>query len=387
MADVRPKPNPKPGSKPVPGSAGEAEAIASTLERWFRANARALPWRPDPVDGPRDPYRALVSELMLQQTQVSRVLEKYEGFLARFPTVGALASAPEPDVLAAWSGLGYYRRARLLHAAAKAVVERHAGVFPTDVAQVRDLPGVGRYTAGAIASMVFGQREPLVDGNVERVLLRLHANPAPPKDRATQDWAWARAGELVRASEHPGVLNEALMELGATVCTPGAPRCPACPLRDRCAALAQGRVDEIPLPKPRAKQKGWHLTCFLVEDGAGRLLVETRPTTGLWAGMVQPPSVEGESPPEMGAAAGSLGVRAGRVIDRFTHTTTHRRVEITVVAAAPGDDRAEGEAGTGRRWVTRAELGTMALSNAHRRVFALAEGKPAGPTPNLFSER
>ncbi len=336
---------------------------AHCVESWFRANARDLPWRPIPVDGARDPYVALVSELMLQQTQVSRVLEKFGPFLERFPTVHHLAAAPEADVLAAWSGLGYYRRARLLHAAARAVVDRHAGVFPDDPDALRALPGVGRYTAGAIGSMVFGKRVPLVDGNVERVLLRLHGNDAQPTDKATQAWAWDRAGELVAASNHPGVLNEGLMELGATVCTPGAPRCPACPLRDRCAAFAQGRTAEIPTPKPRAKQKDWFLVCFLIERN-GQVLIETRGPDGLWAGMVQPPSVEGERAIDIPAAAESLGVRPGVEIDRFTHITTHRRVHFTVVEGAA-------DTNPSRWWATRAEIGSMALSNAHRRVLGV----------------
>lgn len=337
--------------------------MAGAVESWFRAHARDLPWRPTPVDGPRDPYVALVSELMLQQTQVSRVLEKFGPFLERFPTVQALASAPEADVLAAWSGLGYYRRARLLHAAAKAVVERHAGEFPREAGALRALPGVGRYTAGAIGSMVFDQRVPLVDGNVERVLLRLHGSEAQPTDRATQDWAWAKAEELVAAAEHPGVLNEGLMELGATVCTPGAPRCPVCPLRDVCAAFAQGRTAEIPTPKPRAKQKDWFVLCFLIEE-SDRVLIETRGPEGLWAGMVQPPSVEGERNVDVVAAADAVGVVHGEEILRFEHITTHRRVRFTVVRATGGE-------GGGRRWVGRDALRAMALSNAHRRVFGL----------------
>lgn len=315
------------------------------------------------MDGARDPYVALVSELMLQQTQVSRVLEKFGPFLERFPTVRALADAPEADVLAAWSGLGYYRRARLLHAAAKAVVERHDGVFPQDADALRALPGVGRYTAGALGSIVFGRRVPILDGNVERVLLRVHGNDAEPKDRATQDWAWAWAEELVAAADAPGVLNEGLMELGATVCTPGAPRCGACPLRGVCVALAQGRVDEIPRPKPRAKQKDWFVVCFVVERG-GKVLVETRGVSGLWAGMVQPPSVEGGEAVGVEAAARALRVVAGAVVDEFVHTTTHRRVRFTVV-------RGEAEAGPGQRWATRAEVGGMGLSNAHKRVLGL----------------
>jgi A/G-specific adenine glycosylase len=308
---------------------------------------------------------------MLQQTQVSRVLEKFAPFMARFPTVRDLAAAPEEDVLAAWSGLGYYRRARLLHAAAKAVVERHDAVFPSDPEALRALPGVGRYTAGALASIVFARPEPILDGNVERVLLRLHANDAPPKDKQTQAWAWERADELAHAADHPGVLNEGLMELGATVCTPAAPKCPACPLRATCAAFAQGRTAEIPTPKPRTKQTDWHIACFLVEDARARLLVQTRPASGLWAGMAQPPSVEGPDPIDLPSAAQAAGVTNPEPADAFVHVTTHRRVHFTVALAA--------HAGAEGRWLTRAQLQSLPLSNAHRRVLLATPTEPTAP--------
>lgn len=343
----------------------DAGEVAPLVERWFRENARELPWRPDPIDGPRDPYRALVSELMLQQTQVSRVVEKFEPFLERFPTAQSLAAAPEADVLAEWSGLGYYRRARLLHAAARAIVDEHAGVFPTKPAQIRSLPGVGRYTAGAIASIVFKLREPILDGNVERVLLRLHANPDPPKDKATQAWAWERSQELVDTSHAPGVLNEGLMELGATVCTPSAPKCPDCPLREVCRAHGQGRTEVIPRPKPRAKQKDWFAACFVVVDGDGRVLTETRPKTGLWAGMVQPPSAEGDSEIDPSEAGASVGIEPGERLGGFVHVTTHRRVSFEVFAGSLVG--AIGE----RSWIGPDELPDLALSNAHRRVFEI----------------
>lgn len=354
---------PRPMSEKSRDMPGE---IAREIERWFRVNARDLPWRPDPVDGHRDPYRALVSELMLQQTQVSRVVEKYVSFLQRFPSVEALAAAPETDVLAEWSGLGYYRRARLLHAAAKSIVEDHAGVFPTEPNQMLSLPGVGRYTAGAIASIVLGQREAILDGNVERVLLRLHARTDPPKDKVTQDWAWAKAQALVDASDQPGMLNEGLMELGATVCTPSAPKCPACPVRAMCASHERGLVEEIPTPKPRAKQKNWFTVCFLVRDSAGRLLIETRPASGLWAGMVQPPSAEGERAIGAAQAATLAGVEAGGHLGRFTHITTHRKVSFEVYSGTIADGLGS------RQWVTLDDLQGLALSNAHRRVFAMA---------------
>ncbi len=176
--------------------------IARSLEAWFVDAAREMPWRITP----RDPYWSLVSEFMLQQTQVSRVLEKFGPFVERFPSIQSLAEADEEEVLGEWSGLGYYRRARMLHACAKAVVEPHNGVIPSDVESLMALPGIGRYTAGAMASMVFGDREPLVDGNVMRVLQRLHNVDQQQTDPATIKWAWERATRLVEASTNPGVL-------------------------------------------------------------------------------------------------------------------------------------------------------------------------------------
>jgi len=185
------------------------------LERWFARHARDLPWRRR-----RTGYRALVAEVMLQQTQVSRVAERYVEFLRRFPTVRGLAEADEQEVLAAWQGLGYYRRARNLHAAARLIVAERGGRIPRTVDGLRQLPGVGRYTAGAIASIVYGAPAPIVDGNVQRVIARWDANDAPPADASTVAETWRRAEDLVGATARPGVLNEALMELGATVCTP-----------------------------------------------------------------------------------------------------------------------------------------------------------------------
>lgn len=364
------------------GDAPPASELAPLVGAWFRANARPLPWRPDPIDGLRDPYRALVSELMLQQTQVARVIDRYTSFLERFPNVRALASAPESDVLAEWSGLGYYRRARLLHAAARAIVDRHDGEFPEGTDAIRALPGVGAYTAGAIASMVFKRKEPLLDGNVERVLLRLACKDDPPKDKATQAWAWDQARALVEASEDPGVLNEGLMELGATVCTPSAPKCPACPLRAQCGARAAGRTEEIPTPKPRARQKAMHAVCFVVADSRGRLLVQTRPDGGMWAGMAQPPSVESDRPIDPDWAAGDLGLEAGEHLGSFEHVTTHRRVAFEVY---------EGHALKGVKkdgaWVPPRELAAMGLSNAHRRAFGMWLHARAHDAAPLFSKR
>ena len=346
-------------------------AAARPLEAWFQAAARDLPWRRR-----RSGYHALVSELMLQQTQVSRVLEKFGPFVRRFPTAAALAAAPEDEVLAAWQGLGYYRRARLLHAAAKAVVARHGGRVPSDPEALRALPGVGRYTAGAIASIVFGAPEPLVDGNVTRVFQRLAARAGSASDPAIVAWAWERADEFVEAADQPGVANEALMELGATVCTPAAPRCDACPLRAMCKSHAEGRADEIPAPKRKAARKDLVLVCARVARADGAVLLEQRPRGGLWGGLWQPPTIESADGEGLGAAA----VRRLLALDvALTPTgvipfaTTHRAVRFVVFA---GRVKGAGRvlARDGRRWVAADELADFALSNAAKRVLASRPG-------------
>jgi len=305
------------------------------LESWFKANARPLPWRVDE----RDPYHALVSEFMLQQTQVSRVLEKFQPFIDRFPTIQSLADAHEDQVLAMWSGLGYYRRARMLHACAKAIVAEHQGIVPADVDQLIVLPGIGRYTAGAIASMVFHNSEPIVDGNVTRVLLRVHNKPAPQTDKQTVDWAWTRAEQLVSASRDPGVFNEAMMELGATCCTPKNIRCDQCPIRSHCQAHRSGTTESIPLPKPRAKQKPMFCASVIATRDQA-ILLEQRPATGMWASMFQTPTIErNDRLPTPNELAADLKFKPGslKLIDRFTHITTHRVIEFMIYRSDHSD--------------------------------------------------
>ncbi len=234
---------------------------------------------------------------MLQQTQVSRVAERFEGFMTRFPTPRAMAEAGEDAVLGRWEGLGYYRRARLLHAAAVRIVERHEGDVPSDADALLDLPGVGRYTAGSVASIAFGRREPIVDGNVVRVVARLAAVDARADEPDLVVTAWRSATELVEAAESPGRLNEGLMELGATVCTPMKPDCAVCPCRDRCRARAEGLAEVLPRPKVRPTRRTVHLDLVLLRS-AGRLAFVQRPRGGLWGGLWQLPGIESEHAPE-----------------------------------------------------------------------------------------
>jgi A/G-specific adenine glycosylase len=256
----------------------DAKAIARALTRWFEANARDLPWRRT-----RDPYAIWVSEVMLQQTRVETVEGYWGRFLARFPDLASLAAADEQDVLGQWSGLGYYRRARLLHRGARHVLDELGGELPEHPEQLREIPGIGRYTAGAIASIAFDRPAPLVDGNVARVHARLAAIEAPREQDANHAAHW-RFVERVLEHGSPRVLAQALMELGATVCTPRSPTCLTCPVRTHCRARAAGLEASIPAVKLKRPSPELHFDAVALRWG-DRLLLERRPDDGLLAGL------------------------------------------------------------------------------------------------------
>lgn len=336
--------------------------LVAAIAAWFARSARTLPWRVT-RRGRRDPYRSLVSELMLQQTQVSRVLQRFEPFMERFPTIDALAEADEADVLAAWSGLGYYRRARMLHAIAKSVRDKHGSKVPSQVESLMTLPGVGRYTAGAISSIVFGHPEPLVDANVMRVLQRLDAHAGPPDP----NWSWARAETLVQLAAGPGAFNEGLMELGALVCTPASPRCAQCPVAQWCRARAQGMQDRIPEPKKRAERHPLFAAAVVAVDAKGRVLMEQRPGKGLWARLWQCPTIERDDrhaePEEVRAL---VRARAVEQTAAFTFLTTHREVRFVVYRARGA------RAGDGRMWIEPGQMPELGIGNAQRWVIESA---------------
>ncbi len=367
---------------------GDLRRRTVELEKWFRGAARELPWRVKP----RSAYHALVAEAMLQQTQVSRVVGYFERFVARFPDVRALAAADESEVLALWAGLGYYRRARHLHAAARQIVERHGGQVPGDAELLRALPGVGAYTAGSIASIVFGRAEAIVDGNVQRVLMRLHGRDVPPSSREAREWAWERARELVRVARDPAAFNEGMMELGATVCVPapGMPRCGQCPWgrRGACVARRMGRQSSIPTPKARGNAKGkrLYMAVFVARDGQGRLLLTRRGADGLWAGLWQPPTVESNKPipvramEGLAAGLGWLGLRleprGGRLkVVRFSRWLSHREVRVMVVEARAGRRFGGSEVG----WA-EADLGGYGVSSLHAQAITLVAGEVSRPS-------
>jgi A/G-specific adenine glycosylase len=331
---------PKPRPKLSDRDAHRDRALAEALVTWFDAHQRDLPWRRD-----RAPYAVWVSEIMLQQTRVETVTPYFERFLCRFPDTRALAAAELDEVLHLWSGLGYYRRARQLHATAREVTSRYGGTFPRDAETLRSLPGVGAYTAGAIASIAYGAREPLVDGNVARVLSRVEGITDPIKSPAARTRLWSLAGRLV-PEDRPGRFNEAMMELGATVCTPREPRCSACPIVAFCAAHATGREREIPVVSPKPKVPEVHAVAAVLVDEQGRALFGRRRADGLFGGLWEPPMVEPASTLlEARGAFAAMGLALGRgrlrEVGRVRRVLSHRRMIVTVVV---GERRAKRDA-------------------------------------------
>jgi len=309
-----------------------ARVVASALEPWFLANHRDLSWRRT-----RDPYAIWVSEIMLQQTRVETVERYWTGFLARFPDVGTLAAADTDEVLAAWSGLGYYRRARLLHRGAQVVAASFGAKLPTTADGLREIPGIGPYTAGAIAAIAYDEPAPLVDGNVARVLSRLVAERDPKAQLATAPWLWTACAEILRHGS-PRILGQALMELGATICTPRSPKCDACPLSHACRANAEDATAEIPAVRERVAQpteQWWGVA--IVHDGA--TLLVRREDTGLLARMWCLPLLprsESDEAPERAAITTVTGAKLGALRSAETpvvHVFTHRRWEVRVVVA------------------------------------------------------
>jgi A/G-specific adenine glycosylase len=305
--------------------------LAAALVAWFDRVARDLPWRRT-----RDPYAIWLSEVMLQQTRVETVIPYYERFLARYPTVDDLAAAPLDDVLSLWSGLGYYRRARVLHLAAREVSARHGGALPRDVEGLRALPGVGAYTAGAVASIAFDQAVPLVDGNVARVLSRLDGIDDDIRTAAGTRKLWAAAERLVRAAKvQPGRFNQALMELGATVCTPRNPRCDACPVDGACSARALGRQGELPVIAPKRDVPTVSMVAAVVRSGE-RVLFVRRAEDALFGGLWEPPMVEAPTLARARVLLAEAGVDPDaslREVGRVRHILTHRRLEVRVARA------------------------------------------------------
>ncbi len=345
-----------------------AQRVQRSLLRWFRAHARELPWR----TVPRDPYCVWVSEMMLQQTRVSKVVPYYERFVARFPDVRALAQADLQEVLHVWSGLGYYTRARHLHFSARAIVLRDHGRLPPSVSGLLSLPGVGAYTSAAVASIAFGVPVAAIDGNVRRVLSRLFAI-RDVHDPKTARRVIELAQRLV-ASSDPGAFNEAMMELGATVCTRQSPACDCCPIRASCEAARSGTVDQFPSAQKRARPRSDQLVAAVVCCNRS-VLLGCRQPWGLFGGLWEPPCFEVPLKPTHEAWIGAMGEQqpAGRI----RHVLTHRVFDILVVrVCAPRRVRMRlamlDRPYTQLRWARFDAVHTLALSSMARKVLACA---------------
>ncbi len=344
--------------------------LAQDLLSWFAREQRDLPWRRT-----RDPYRIWVAEVMLAQTQVATALPYYERFLSRFPDVQALAASPLAGVLKAWEGLGYYARARNLHRAAREIVAHHGGRIPSDPVLVRALPGVGEYTAGALLSIAFGHDEPALDGNVRRVLSRLFHVVGAPGASATLDILRSRARAILPKGA-AGAFNQALMDLGATVCTPRRPRCPQCPLGAHCEARRLGDQEQLPARRRRTKLPHYQV-CAAVTWQGERVLIAQRPAEGLLGGLWEFPGGKQE-PGESLAECLRREIREELGIEievlapvvSVQHAYTHFRITLHAFHCRilGGEPHAVGVADW--RWVRLDELDRYAFSAADRKVIA-----------------
>jgi len=344
------------------------------LKTWYADHARDLPWRRS-----RDPYAVWVSEIMLQQTQVATVRGYFDRFIRAFPTIDALARADEQDVLRLWEGLGYYRRARQLHAAAKIVADEHGGRFPRNRDAVDRLPGIGRYTAGAILSIAFDQRQPILEANTVRLFCRLLGYEGDPASTAGQRLLWAMA-EAVLPRREVGLFNQALMELGSEVCVGRAPPCDGCPIATLCPTRQQGKQTVIPRPKPKKQFEAVREAAVVVRRG-NRVLLLRCPEGGRWAGLWDFPrfAVETEQPEarrrelidKVRQATGVL-IEPGEHLKTIKHGVTRFRITLDCYEAAyckMVDGRAP--AG-GRKWLLADELEEYPLSSTGRRICRLA---------------
>lgn len=361
----------------------EDEALAKpallipSLLAWYDRQRRHLPWRAPSGTQP-DPYHVWLSEIMLQQTTVVAVAPYFRDFLSRWPTVGDLAAAPLDSVLQAWAGLGYYARARNLHACARKLTEEHGGRFPDSEAALRELPGIGAYTAAAIAAIAFDRPAIAVDGNVERVMARLHAveTPLPAAKPALK----RLAGALV-SPQRPGDVTQALMDLGATVCTPRKPKCLVCPWTAGCAAYRLGRAEALPARSPKAGRPIRRGIAFFATDPSGAVLLRQRPPEGLLGAMMEVPStpwVEGTVLPCLDAVIPLAPVAASwRLLPgRVTHTFTHFHLELGVAVGRCRSAALDPAPGI---WVPVDRLGDQALPTVMRKIVrhALAHAAAA----------
>ncbi len=348
-----------------------ADSVAARLIAWQReAGRNDLPWQRDV-----DPYRVWVSEIMLQQTQVTTVIGYFDRFMRRFPTVASLAAAPIDDVLHLWSGLGYYARARNLHRAARIVAEDHGGEFPRDFDAVLALPGIGRSTAGAILALSTGRRFAILDGNVKRVLARYHAVDGWPGRREVEKRLWQLA-ESHTPAQDVAIYTQAIMDLGATVCVRGEPRCELCPLRTDCAARRDGEQARYPGKRPKKPARPFRTTQMILAVAPdGGVLLERRPPSGIWGGLWSPPELEATEEVSgwcrrvLGAAV--VAVERGAPV---RHGFTHFELEITPLIVRLDSVPAAVVEDAERVWYNRRAPARLGLAAPVERLLAAVPG-------------
>jgi A/G-specific adenine glycosylase len=349
----------------------EKRLPVNQLLRWAASHLRDLPWRGEP----RDPYRVWISEIMLQQTQVMTVIPYFARFIERFPTVQALAAAPLDDVLKRWEGLGYYSRGRNLHRAAQTIVRESSGQLPDTVDALRQLPGIGRYTAGAIASLAFGRDAAALDGNVTRVLCRWYALRGDVRQPALEKKLWRLAESNVPHGK-AGRWNEALMELGATVCTPRAPRCDECPLKKECQARAQEIQEQLPERAAKKRTPHYNVTAAVIRH-RGRLLIAQRPLGGMLGGLWEFPggkvergeSLEGCLRREIREELG-IEIEVGARVTQMEHAYTHFRITLHAFECKLVSGRPRAIQVADWRWARFKELGNFAFAVTDQRIIA-----------------
>lgn len=351
----------------APAAAGD-DAFAARLLAWFDVSGRHdLPWQ-----HPRSPYRVWLSEIMLQQTQVKTAAPYFERFVARLPDLPALAAAEQDTVLGLWSGLGYYARARNLHAAAKLCVERHGGELPRELDALTALPGIGRSTAAAIASQAWGDRHAILDGNVKRVLARYHGIDGFPGLPAVEKQLWALAESHLPTARMTDY-TQAQMDLGATLCTRADPACILCPLQADCRARIEGRTAELPVPKPGKAVPQRHAQVLWLLDRSGRVLLQRRPPTGIWAALWTLPQHDDEEQAERWFETHLDGEYAdGEALAPIAHAFSHYKLELqprrwhaVALRARVGDN-------DGLRWFAREELTELGIPAPIRKLIEAA---------------
>ena len=342
--------------------------FSKKLLDWYQKNARKLPWRDHP-----DPYAVWVSEVMLQQTRVETVIPYYLSWMIAFPTISDLASAPQQDVLNIWEGLGYYSRARNIHQAAKILINEQNGKLPTDINELQRLPGIGRYTAAAIASLAFGQDEPVLDGNVRRVLSRVFNITEPLGSNNGEKILWNLAGEHLPSGQ-ASIYNQAIMDVGSTICLPKSPLCGECPLKDVCQAKRLGLQSDLPVVKPRKVIPHYTVTAAVLERD-NEVLIAQRPQNSLLGGMWEFPGGKKESGEDLKTCLQreikeelGITIQVGDLLGTYKHAYTHFRITLHAFRCRLNGFRPESIEHTEIRWVAVKNLSEFPMGKVDRQI-------------------